>query len=187
MRKHYVTFESPGTMFSESTTRPIAEWDVRVAVGMAETVLERYNAKPYGFYFSTRLAVDPVPDGEGGFLAVEEKEVARSGLHYLGGRLRTLDDVRADNKEKERILRTNMECNDKGFMKLIGKRVTLFCANYIYTGKLVGVNDHDLLLEDAAVVYETGAFTEKSWKDAQSLPGPWYVRTAFVESYGKLK
>lgn len=79
------------------------------------------------------------------------------------------------------------EVEGEGLISLIGERVTLFCANYIYTGKLVGVNDSDVLLQDAAIVYETGPLGDKQWKDAQPLPGPWYVRTSFVESYGKLK
>lgn len=111
MRKHYVTFMSPGSFFSESAIKPIAEWSPRLAVEMAETILERYNAKPYGFYFTTRLSAAPVSDGEGGSLNVEEKEIARSGPHFLGGKLRTLDEVVAENNTKEDILRSNMRCN----------------------------------------------------------------------------
>lgn len=75
----------------------------------------------------------------------------------------------------------------EGLLGLIGERVTLFCDTYIYTGKLAGVNDECVLLEDAAVVYETGDFSQKAWKDAQKLPGPWYVQKAKVESFGILK
>ena len=74
-----------------------------------------------------------------------------------------------------------------GLESLLGQRVTLFCAIYIYTGKLVGVNDSCVVLEDAAIVYETGAFTEKAWKDAQKLPNVWYVQTGMIESFGILK
>jgi hypothetical protein len=60
--------------------------------------------------------------------------------------------------------------------------------NYIYTGKLVGVDDVQVKLDDAKIVYETGSFTEKEWTDAQPLPnGTWYVRLATVESFGILK
>lgn len=79
------------------------------------------------------------------------------------------------------------EVSGEGLVKLMGERVTLFCMNYIYTGKLVGVNDSCVLLEDAAIVYETGAFTDKNWKDAQSLPSEWYVQIATIESFGILK
>lgn len=75
----------------------------------------------------------------------------------------------------------------EGLEKLLGERVTLFCLNYIYTGKLIGVNTVVVLLEDAAIVYETGPLTSKEWKDAQKLPGPWYVTVNMIESFGVLK
>ncbi len=70
---------------------------------------------------------------------------------------------------------------------LMGERVTIICANYIYTGKLTGVNETFVLLDDAAIVYETGAFTDKQWKDAQSLPKPLYVMIGAIESFTVLK
>lgn len=79
------------------------------------------------------------------------------------------------------------EVSGEGLEKLMGERVTLFCLNYIYTGKLMGVNATCVLLEDAAIVYETGALTDKKWKDAQTLPGPWYVQIGCIESFGLLK
>lgn len=79
------------------------------------------------------------------------------------------------------------EVQGEGLEKLLGERVTLFCMNYIYTGTLTGVNETCVLLTDAAIVYETGAFTEKNWKDAQALPHDWYVSIASIESFGKLK
>ena len=78
------------------------------------------------------------------------------------------------------------EDNTEGLVKLIGKRVTLFCGVYIYEGELVGVNEHDVKLEDAGIVYETGAFTDKTWKNRQKISDVWYVRTAYIESYGIL-
>jgi len=63
----------------------------------------------------------------------------------------------------------------------------VFCAVYIYTGKLVGVSDSFLKLEDASIVYETGAFDTKEWKDAQKLPNDLYIQTAMIESFGVLK
>lgn len=75
----------------------------------------------------------------------------------------------------------------EGLEKLLGERVTLYCQVYIYTGKLIGVNDTCVLLSDAAVVYETGSYTEKDWKDAQGLPHEWYVMKHAIESFGVLK
>jgi len=79
------------------------------------------------------------------------------------------------------------EVSGEGLIGLLGERVTLFCQIYIYTGKLIGVNDSFVLLEGAKVVYETGAFTDKEYKDAQPLPNNWYVTTNSIESFGILK
>lgn len=79
------------------------------------------------------------------------------------------------------------EVDGEGLLGLMGQRVTLFCMNYIYTGKLVGVNDTCVRLDDASIVYETGSFTEKNWKDAQKLPSACYVSTRCIESFMVLK
>jgi len=74
-----------------------------------------------------------------------------------------------------------------GLEDLMGQRITLFCMNYIYTGKLIGVNTTCVKLSDPAIVYETGAFSDKAWKDAQELPNDLYVSTAAIESFGVVK
>jgi hypothetical protein len=79
------------------------------------------------------------------------------------------------------------DVSGEGLEKLLGERITLFCLNYIYTGKLIGVNASCVLLENAAIVYETGELTDKKWKDAQSLPNQWYVQIGAIESFGVLK
>lgn len=43
------------------------------------------------------------------------------------------------------------------------------------------------MLEDAAIVYETGEFTDNKWKDTQRLPNSWYVQIGSIESFGVLK
>ena len=80
-----------------------------------------------------------------------------------------------------------IEVEGEGLLTFLGKTITLFCANYIYTGTLTGVNDTCVLLTSAAVVYETGPFGDKAWKDAQSLPAEWYVQIDAIESFGRLK
>jgi len=80
-----------------------------------------------------------------------------------------------------------IEVENEGLVSLIGKTITLFCAVYIYTGKLVGVNDKYVKLENPKIVYETGAFTSSDWKDAQALPNEFYVMTGMIESFGILK
>ena len=79
------------------------------------------------------------------------------------------------------------EIEGEGLVGLMGKRITCFCLNYIYTGKLTGVNESFALLEDAAIVYETGELHTKEWKDAQKLPHPVYIMLRCVESFMELK
>jgi hypothetical protein len=77
---------------------------------------------------------------------------------------------------------------EMGFESYLGKDITLWCVNYIYTGKLIGVNNSCVKLEDAMIVYETGAFNESGWKDAQRLPGDChYVQISLIESFGDTK
>ena len=80
-----------------------------------------------------------------------------------------------------------VKVEDEGLEALMGQRVTLFCGVYIYTGKLVCVNQTCVKLEDAGIVYETGPFNEKQWKDMQPMPNDWYVATQSIESFGVLK
>jgi len=75
------------------------------------------------------------------------------------------------------------EVAGEGLESLLEQRVTLFCLNYIYTGTLEGVNETCVKLRDAAIVYETGAFTDAKWKDAQSLPNAVYVQMTAIESF----
>ena len=79
------------------------------------------------------------------------------------------------------------EVEGEGLVKFLGQRVTLFCMNYIYTGKLAGVNESCVLLTDAAIVYETGGFMDSEWKDTQSLPHDWYVQISAIESFGVIR
>ena len=79
------------------------------------------------------------------------------------------------------------EVEGEGLVELIGQRVTLYCAIYIYSGKLVGVSDTFVKLTNAEIVYNTGSFTDKKWENAESLPNDWYVQTAMIESFGILK
>jgi len=79
------------------------------------------------------------------------------------------------------------EVSGEGLVKLLGQRITVFCSNYIYTGKLVGVNETCVLLHEASIVYETGDFTSKEWKEAQALPHPLYIMNSSIESFMVLK
>lgn len=80
-----------------------------------------------------------------------------------------------------------VEVENEGFLALMDKVITVFCMNYIYTGKLVGVNESCVLLEKPSIVYETGAFDQESWNDAQALPNELYIQLSSVEAFGVVK
>ena len=72
-----------------------------------------------------------------------------------------------------------------GLEALIGERVLLMCANYFYSGKLEGVNKDCVELSDPSIVYDTGAWSEKTYADSQKLNSKkWYVAISSIESYG---
>jgi hypothetical protein len=108
MKKHFVTFYSPGTFMAETTTEEIHAWDINEAIKMSKNIKERYGATPYGFVFSTRERKDN---------ELDSKEIATSGTYFLGGKVYTLAEVKANNDPNEQILIKNMECN--GWDKII--------------------------------------------------------------------
>ena len=102
MRKHFVTFYSPGTMVAEASTKPIDSWDVNAAMEIARSIKERHGATPYSFRFTTR---------ERGDDDLDSKVVETSNLYFLGGRVETREEVDARDDPKEAILRSNMKIN----------------------------------------------------------------------------
>ena len=92
-----------------------------------------------------------------------------------------------------RVATVITEGENNELSSLIGSRVTFFCMNYIYTGKVHAVTDSQVHLKDANIVYETGSFDEPAWSDAQKVPrhlnkeGDWFVRISAVESWGVMK
>jgi hypothetical protein len=103
MKKHFVTFYSPGTFVAESSVKEIEAWDPKLAQRMAEEITERHNAVPYGFRFHTmtRLA------GEW-----EPKCTGTSPMHYLPHcKVETLAEIEARNDPKDKILLQNMRGN----------------------------------------------------------------------------
>lgn len=84
-----------------------------------------------------------------------------------------------------KVLETIKDVENEGLMALIGKDVMIMCVNYIYAGKLIGVNSSCIKLENAHIVYETGAFSDKLYKDAQPLvTSTHYVQISAIESFG---
>ncbi len=87
-----------------------------------------------------------------------------------------------------KVIQKIVEVEKEGLEALLGKKVTLFCANYFYTGILIGVNKTCVKLSEAAIIYETGDFSNKSYKDVQSLCSKeFYVQTNAIEAFGTLK
>lgn len=81
-----------------------------------------------------------------------------------------------------------IEVEGEGLTALLGEQVLLFCMNYFYTGKLVGVNQTCVQLENASIVYETGKLDSKKFQVQEALPcKTWYVATSAIESYGALR
>ena len=76
------------------------------------------------------------------------------------------------------------EVSGEGLESLIGEHVLIWCMNYNYSGKLIGVNEKDILLAVPSIVYETGELNTEGFKDAQPLPNDQYIRIDSTESYG---
>jgi hypothetical protein len=106
MEKHFVRFYSPGTFFAETTDKEIDSWDVEKAKEMAKDIIERYGAKPYGFQFITRSRK---PE------ELDSSVSATSNMYYLGGRIRTLEEV--EREQPDSVLARNMRGN--GYDRII--------------------------------------------------------------------
>ena len=77
------------------------------------------------------------------------------------------------------------EVSGEGFEALLGERVMLLCLNYIYSGVLEGVAADCVVLTEPSIVYETGDWAEKPYKDIQRLPCErLYVQRGAIESFG---
>lgn len=83
-------------------------------------------------------------------------------------------------------LKEVIEVENQGLISLLGKKVLVICNNYFYYGTLSGVNDNCIELTEPYKVFETGAYSDKAFKDAQRLPvETWLVMTAHIESVGE--
>lgn len=128
MQKHFITFYSPGTLFCETTEKPISSWDVTEAKKMAKGIKERYDACPFGFQFTTRTR------GEDD---LDSKVTATSPLYYLGGKVETAEEVLARATPADNILCDNIRIN--GY-----KRIITNTNSWQTTRPL---NDDDVVLE----------------------------------------
>lgn len=103
MKQHFVIFQSPGTFVHEETEKPIDSWDVEKAKDMARKIKERHGATPFAFYFTTRSRTEK---------ELDSKVTEKSCTYFLGGKVETLEEVKARNLPDEKILRRNMEANN---------------------------------------------------------------------------
>ena len=127
--RHFVTFLSPGSFFSEETQMEIDSWDVEQAAQMASGIVERHGATPYGFRFSTRSR---------GPEDLDSHVNAKSGIHYFKGRIETRAEVEARNDPDEKILHFNMRANDTPML------ITLTAGHYSFQQTF---RDKDEMLE----------------------------------------
>lgn len=72
---------------------------------------------------------------------------------------------------------------DGDLREYLNKEVVLFCVNYIYRGKLVGVNGTNVILNGGGIVYETGDLGKSLDKDFQKFGRDFRVRINAIESY----
>jgi hypothetical protein len=105
--KNTVVYLSPGTFVPEVTERDVETWDPIRAAAEAQTVTERYDAKPYAFYFR-RVEVVQGPRGK----VVELQELECSGRYFINGKVETLEEVEARATEDDgAALLRNMRIN----------------------------------------------------------------------------
>ena len=128
MKQHYVKIYCPGTIVAEVDTRKVDSWDVDEAVKMADSIVARHSARPYGFSFTTRSR---------GPEDLDAKETARSCFYHLGGEVQTLEEIRSRNDPKDKTLICNMEVN--GYEKVIVNR-----NSWMHTAAL---GDDDVILD----------------------------------------
>lgn len=102
MKKHFVTFLSPGTFVHETTERPIESHDVEEAKRLAHGIEERHGAIPFAFYFTTR---------ERGDNDLDSKQCYQSPTYYLGGYVWTVEDIEKRDDRDYKTLLSNMRCN----------------------------------------------------------------------------
>ena len=100
--KHFIEFYSPGTFVPEITLKSIKDWNISTAKRMAHSIIERHGARPYGFRFITKSRNEK---------DLDSKVIKRSNVYYLGGVIKTLEDVKNENNPKNEILIGNMERN----------------------------------------------------------------------------
>ena len=82
-------------------------------------------------------------------------------------------------------VKEEVNADGPGLEAFLGQPILLLCQNYFYHGILYAVLDDFILLKEPSIVYETGTWADKQYKDIQRLPAEyWRVMRASIESYG---
>jgi hypothetical protein len=129
LKRHFVTFYSPGTFVAETSEKPIDKWDVKTAVEMARSITERYGATPYGFRFSTR---ERKPD------ELDSKVAKSSGMYFINCKVLTVEDIVNQRNPKNEILIGNMRHN--GWDRVVQTK-----KGWVFT---LPLGKDDIVLED---------------------------------------
>lgn len=126
LKKHFVIFYSPGTFVSEQSEKEIDLWDTEKAVAMATEIIERHGARPYCFAFITRGREDT---------ELNSRVIAKSGMYYLEGQIRTIKEIRKQARPSEHVLLANMESN--GWNRAVETRTPWKITRPLFNGDVV--------------------------------------------------
>jgi len=74
-----------------------------------------------------------------------------------------------------------------GVARYIGQPIILKCMNYFYYGTVVEVDAFCAVIEDCYAVFETGAFDDPNFKDAQRVGDRFNVALQSIEAFGPSK
>ncbi len=82
---------------------------------------------------------------------------------------------------------TDNPLEEGGYSNLIGENITVFCCRYIYYGQLIEEGEKYIKLKKPSIVYETGCFSEKKFKNIQSMnTDSFCINKDSIESFGIL-
>jgi hypothetical protein len=84
-------------------------------------------------------------------------------------------------------MRKLVEDANEGMESLLGETVTIFCANYFYTGKLSGVNDDCIKIDEPEIVYDTGSWSKKAYENTERMVAldSLYIQKNAIEAFAR--
>jgi hypothetical protein len=92
--------------------------------------------------------------------------------------------VRVEKVVEQVIEERNEIVEVEGGMDLLLEKKVLILCNYFYYGTLTGINAKYIELSDPGIVYESGSWSDKNWKDLQLLPTKKiFINLDSIESY----